>query len=70
MKIEFTADDLEAIRLIIREEISRAQKQEQKLYTRTELCETLGIDYSTYHNHVKAGKLKVKKIGRKLQIVQ
>jgi hypothetical protein len=35
-----------------------------------EHCIYSGLDTCPYHNHVKAGKLKVKKIGRKLQIVQ
>lgn len=70
MVIHFTSDDLEAIRTIIKEEITaHFKKLDDTLYTREELCLKLGMDKSTYHKHINQGKLKVKKFGRKLQIV-
>ncbi len=70
MKVEFGKDDLEAIRQIFREELAaHTKKMDDTLYTREELCDKLGMNPSTYHKHIKAGKLHVKKVGRKVQIL-
>lgn len=71
MIIQWTKDDLEAIRQIVKEELERlTDNKQEKLFTRDELCEHLGIDPSTYHRHVKAGRIRVMKIGNKLKLLQ
>jgi hypothetical protein len=74
MTINFTESDLEAIRKVIQEELSKmktslSQSKDPELLTRDEVCSRLGIDRSTYHKHVKLGKLKVKKVGNKVMVL-
>jgi excisionase family DNA binding protein len=71
MIVQWTPDDLEAIRVIVQEELSKLiNKPAESLYTREELCDKLGINKSTFHRHIKSGKLKVERIGNKLKIIQ
>jgi hypothetical protein len=51
MKIEFTPEDFEQIRLIIREELAanKPVKEDPKFYTRDEACELLKITLPTLH---------------------
>lgn len=67
MKVQFTPDDLEAIRSVIREEFAN-MKQTEKLYTMDELLEELGISRATYHRQKKLGKLNVERVGNKYKI--
>jgi excisionase family DNA binding protein len=70
VEIKFSELDLEAIRGIIREEIERDKKKgKEALYTIDELCAHLGVERSTYHRHVREGRLKVKRVGNKIQLL-
>lgn len=69
MKIEFTSEDLEAFRAIVREEIEKSKAPKDEWLSRDELCKKLGMDKSTYHSHIRQGKLVVKKMGRKVAVL-
>jgi excisionase family DNA binding protein len=67
MNVRLTIDDFEPVRLIFEEVLAKFMaKKEEELLTREELCKKLGISKSTYHAHVREGKIRVKKTGRKL----
>ena len=69
MIVQFTVDDLEAIRFVVKEELEKIHQIKQEWLTRTEVCQKLGIDKSTYHRHIREGRLKVKTLGNKVSIV-
>jgi excisionase family DNA binding protein len=68
--MKFDVEDLEAIRLLIREEIAvmKPQKEEIKYYTREEAAQLLKISLPTLHAWANKGLITKSKIGNRVLI--
>ena len=69
--LDFTPQLMEAIRLVIREELERKAedlKKNPRSFSRKEASGLLGCSLPTLDSNIRSGKIKSRKVGRKIFI--